>query len=288
MPDGGALISLGELSKPATVLIEKVSEAVGGIAKPWQIKRTARAEADAEIIRVEARIQISEIERRALERMVREEGQRQENIENITARALPHLKPAANPDGVEKDWITNFFEKRRLVSDDEMQSMWASILAGEANAPGSFSKKTIELAASLEKRDAQLFTRFCTFCWTIEEVSPLIFGNTEKIYNDAGINFSSLSHLDSIGLITFNSLSIFIRKELPKYATVFYYGKPVTIEFPSDKNVLKVGEALLTRSGKELASIAGATQSDEYFQYVLKKWLAEGYILSSPVITRTA
>ncbi len=39
-----SIINLGELSKPATVLIEKISDAVGGIFKPYQIIRAAKAE----------------------------------------------------------------------------------------------------------------------------------------------------------------------------------------------------------------------------------------------------
>jgi len=60
-----ALINFGELSKPATVLIEKISEAVGGIFKPYQIKRVARAEAEVSKIKVQADIEISEIQQRA-------------------------------------------------------------------------------------------------------------------------------------------------------------------------------------------------------------------------------
>ena len=35
---------------------------------------------------------------------------------------------------MEEDWIANFFDKCRIVSDSEMQSLWARVLAGEANA----------------------------------------------------------------------------------------------------------------------------------------------------------
>ncbi len=49
MGEGGGLINLGDLSKPVTVLIERVSDAVGGIAKPWQIKRIAKAETKADL-----------------------------------------------------------------------------------------------------------------------------------------------------------------------------------------------------------------------------------------------
>ena len=85
MAENGSLVNIdfGSLSKPATVLIEKISDAVGGIAKPGQIIRVAKAEADAEVIKARARIEISELEERALHRMVREEGLRQENIESI-------------------------------------------------------------------------------------------------------------------------------------------------------------------------------------------------------------
>jgi hypothetical protein len=34
MPEGSSLINLGEISKPATVLVEKISEAVGADLDP--------------------------------------------------------------------------------------------------------------------------------------------------------------------------------------------------------------------------------------------------------------
>jgi hypothetical protein len=44
-----SLINIGELAKPATVLIEKISDAVGEIYKPYQAKRVAKAETEAEL-----------------------------------------------------------------------------------------------------------------------------------------------------------------------------------------------------------------------------------------------
>jgi len=181
MAEGGGnnLINLGDLSKPATELINRVSDAVGGIAKPWQMKRVARAEVEAEKIRAEGSVEISEIERRGLERLVREEGQKQENIENITAKAIPNLGSEAKPENIEKDWLTHFFDRSRLVSDEEMQTLWANLLAGEANAPGQFSRRTVELVGTFDKKDAQLFTDLCKFVWfpTIRDIpsaQPLV------------------------------------------------------------------------------------------------------------------
>lgn len=286
MSDGGSLINLGKLSKPATVLIEKISDAVGGIAKPWQIKRVASAEAEADIIRAQARIQISEMEQRALIRMVHEEGQKQENIESITAKAIPLLEEHAKPEAVERDWLAQFFDRCRLVSDDEVQSLWASILAGQANRPGSFSKKTLDLVSTLEKADAQLFTRFCTFAWMVDGVTAMILDINNPIYSKYGINFSALTHLEDIGLLKFDHLAGYVRQGFGKYATVFYYGKPVTIEFQNDENRLETGKVLLTRAGQELAVICGSTGSDDHFEYVLSEWHKRGFVLSTPLNTR--
>jgi hypothetical protein len=44
MSQGGGLINLGDRTKLATILIEKISDAIGGIFRPHQICRIAQAE----------------------------------------------------------------------------------------------------------------------------------------------------------------------------------------------------------------------------------------------------
>lgn len=62
MGEGNSLVNLGDLSKPATVLIEKISDAIGALYKPRQIKRIAQAEAEAEKIKALAGIEVTEIQ----------------------------------------------------------------------------------------------------------------------------------------------------------------------------------------------------------------------------------
>lgn len=80
---GASLMNIGDLAKPAVVLIEKVSEAVGGIFKPWQIKRVAAAEAEANLTKTQNRMQVLGLEERALKRLIKEETKKQENIEAL-------------------------------------------------------------------------------------------------------------------------------------------------------------------------------------------------------------
>ncbi len=289
MPDKFSLVNLGDLSKPATVLIERVSDAVGGIFKPQQIKRIAKAEAEAKIIKTLAKIEISEIEQRALTRFVKEEGKKQENIERITAQAAQQLGDKARPEDLDDDWIANFFEKCRIVSDNEMQSLWAKLLAGEATTPGTFAKRTVGFVSNLDKTDAHMFTKLCTFAWQIGNIVPLVFDVRHEIYEKHEITFNILSHLDAIGLISFAHLAGYKRAKLPKNVIVWYYGQRLELEFPKDEdNELEIGKVLLTKVGQELAPICGSNRSDEFYQYVVEKWIGENLSPHSPLTQQSS
>lgn len=282
MTEGNSLINLGDLSKPATVLIEKVSNAVGVIYEPYHTKRMARAEVEAEKIKALARIELNELEQRALERFVHQEGRKQENIERITAEAAAALPQDAKVENLDEDWVAHFFKQCDTVSDKEMQSLWARLLSGEASNPGTFSKRTVDFISSIDKKDAALFTAFCQFVWVLGEVSPLVYEFENDIYTKQGINFATLKHLDSIGLISFESVSGYARKGFGKHAHAFYYGTPTAIEFAGEaNNQIDVGHVLFTSIGKELVPICGSEKNLEFYEYVIKKWYQQGLVLSS-------
>ena len=268
-----SLIDLGNLSKPADTLIKKVSDAVGGLFAPYQVKKMAKAEAEAAMIKAQSETEITDLHRRAVHRWIEEEAQRQKNMEDITAKALPQLDEKATPDSVEDDWLVNFFDKSRIVSDNEMQELWSRVLAGEANTPGTYSKRTVNFLSDLDKADAELFAKLCGFGWMIGDVVPLVFDVRAEIYNKHGINFNSLSHLESIGLIQFNSIAGIKRRNLTKKFAVLYYGKPLTLEMPKDDdNELGIGKVLLTKIGQELAPICGSESVEGFRDYVMDKW----------------
>lgn len=282
MADGNSIINLGDLAKPATVLIEKVSNAVGVLYEPRRIRKKAEAEAEAEKIKALAGIELTEIQQRGIERLVHQEARKQENIESITAEAAKELPPNAKAEDLDEDWIAHFFDRCEKVSDKEMQSLWSSLLAGEATNPGTYSKRTVDFVASMDKKDAELFTKFCQFTWVIGEPAPLIFDASDEIYTRNGINFSSLKHLDAIGLISFESVSGYRRQGFGKQTIIFYFGMPTLVEFSGDKNnEMKVGKALFTQAGKELVAICGAKRNQEFYEYAIDKLSKQSLCLSS-------
>ena len=275
-----SIVKLGNVLKPAETLFKKISKGVGGLAAPWQIKRVAEAKIEAahsaaEIARIEAHseIEVIDLRQRAAQRRIEEDTRHQKNMEDITAKAIPHLNEEAKPGDMEDDWVANFFDKCRLVSDSEMQSLWARVLAGEANAPSTYSKRTVNLLSDLDKSEAELFTQLCGFGWIVRSFVPLVFDEKTEIYNRHGINFNTLSHLESIGLVHFASPNNFKRFNLPKICFVHYYDKLLLLELLEEAdNALDIGKIRLTKIGQELAPICGSKPVDGFYEYVKNQW----------------
>lgn len=277
MGDSNSVIDIGKLAEPATKLVEKISDAIGGIAKPWQIRRVARAEADAEIIKAQAAIEVTDLQKRALERFLNEEAKKQANIESITEKALPLLEDKSTPEKMEDDWITNFFDKSRLISDEQMQTLWSRLLAGEANQPGKFSKRTIDVLSSLDKSDAELFSKLCSFVVNIGPLAPLIYDVEAPIYTTHGVNLNSIIHLENIGLIHYESLANYNHTGV-RNSHAIYFDRPLYLSFPKEKPKLTLGHVMFSQTGRQLVHIVSASPVEGFEGYLAEKWKQLGYI----------
>lgn len=282
----GALVNVGELAKPVTVLIEKISNAVGVLYEPTAIRRKASAEADALQLRTLGELAATDLQKRAMQRLLHQEERKQANIESITEQAIKDVPETANSSALGEDWLAYFFSQCELVSDTEMQVVWAKLLSGEATSPGSFSKRTVELVARMEKKDAALFTLFAQFVWNFGQPAPVVFDHKTPIYKDAGITFDGLAHLEALGLIQFQSLTGYSR-EWPAgslFGLVTYFDEALIIENLSGAPLsLTTGQCVLTKAGQELFRVCGAKKNLEHMHHVLTRWADEGKLLYSPL-----
>ena len=74
------------------------------------------------------------------------------NLAQIVTKAKDALPPGQVPD-VEPDlaWTSSFSEAAQDVSDEEMQEMWARVLAGEVARPGTTSLRTMNVLRNLDQ-----------------------------------------------------------------------------------------------------------------------------------------
>jgi hypothetical protein len=254
------LINLGELSKPVTVLLEKISDAIGTLYEPTRLKRMAKAEVEANKIKQIGAFELeSELEERTLKRLIHEESVKQLNIESIIDKALPEIKESANPKRIEDDWINQFFSKCKNSSNEDVQIIWSKILAGEANLPGSYSLQTLSILEQMQKQQAIAFTNLTRCTLFIPNMNfPFVEDYEDNYYIDRNITFTSLLNLQRLGLIYFDSLSGYTIKG--DFLSIGVYTNTsrllYNISFTENKkNAIKIGSVIYTDSGKELLKV---------------------------------
>ncbi len=156
-----------------------------------------------------------------------------------------------------------------------MKTLWSKILAGEANMPGSFSKKTVNVLSDFDKQSAELFVNLCGLGWTIDgDFFPLVFDVTSDTYHKLELNLLTLGYLESLGLVQFGPVG-FSMNSRPKT----YYGKVVNLTLPKEsENTIQLGHVLLTLPGRQLAEVIGSKPVEGFFEYVYDRWAKESLV----------
>lgn len=247
----------------------------------------ARAEADALLITRHAQIEASELQQRAVQRFIYQETRRQENFESTVSKALPFVATDSHPERLSDQWIAKFHDGCRDVSDDEAQEIWAKILAGEANRPGSFSYRTIGVLQEMDQAEAEGFSILCSFAVGLDIhggiMQPLVFENQDGegvggIYKNHGLSFGVLSTLESIGLVRYSPgmfSPTFSLTSVPRFITISYFGEELTLEMPEEQdNTVVIGSVHFTGPGEQLARVCQRNKVPGFFDYatgVLKR-----------------
>lgn len=273
-PDGDdnsfSLVNLGKLSKPINTLFEKISLHLGAFLKPTHIRREAKAKAEASIIKANAEIEVQTLKDRAAARKEAEEIRNQRNLEQILVSAVPQVNDNAKPETINDDWLANFFDKGKLISEPEMQDLWSKVLAGEANSPGKFSKRTVNFLAEMEKEDADSFSKLLNFCIDLGHPNLLIFDHKAPIYEKNGIDFRSLKHLESLGLIQVSDFADFVLEVKHPRFMIRYFDQDISVDLSrQDKKQLPLGKARLTKLGLQLAGLCSTKPIPGFVKYII-------------------
>lgn len=277
----GSIVDLGKLSEPITALINRAADAGSVIYEPTRIVRKAKAEAKADKVRTLSDVEVKDIRLRAQLRIEQEQISDQRNIETIAGKAMGMLNEDAKPNEIDLDWLRNFFDKCRLTSDEDIQMLWAKILASEANQNNSFNKRTVFAVSQLSKREALKFSQLCRCLCSIIDDTPDMFVFVEKLEASpkGGLSFVDINHLSMIGLTTISSSGYSKMCDTDK-PILFYFGESYKIEVCSKNRELFIGQVLLSEIGRELANICDVEPMPNFVSNLEAVWLKKNQIKS--------
>ena len=215
------------------------------------------------------------------------------NIDAITREAVSDMSSDNLQENTEKlrnlhpDWAVHVREAAEKTSEPYMRSLWAKILAGEAEHPGSFSKNTVDVVSKLSQKDAQMFTDFCQFVWTNNEgrATPLVYDWHHPIYQSPDHFFDTVKQLTHLRLLFLDSVAGYINVFEGSSVCWAYQDISVRLNLPSGDSVkykdslcpMNLGHVTLTEAGEQLCSICGAKTNNSFFLYILEKWKEWGY-----------
>ena len=72
-----------------------------------------------------------------------------------------------SPATPQPDWLDAFEDGASRAYDDEVRAIWAQLLAGEINRPGTFSKRTLTTLNNMSPLEAQRFRELCSWCFDV-------------------------------------------------------------------------------------------------------------------------
>ena len=187
---------------------------------------------------------------------------------------------------VDHDWTARFFSDVQDVSSEDMQQLWARILAGEVERPGSTSIKTLGILKNLDKATASLFRTFCSMSVSITpDGEHFMDARVPSLGGDAGSNalrqyglgFSSLNVLNEHGLIisdynSWSDIRASIGLDLPQGQALvripFCHQRKYWILVATRDGIqgreFRLSGVALTKSAQELSRIVGLVPTEQY------------------------
>lgn len=203
-------------------------------------------------------------------------------LANVASLAGAKLDENADPTKLNANWRERFITHASNIADEDMHDAWSRILAGEVNAPGSFSIRTIATLADMQRLDAQAFCDLCQFTWhhvnghpsSVPQLVVVRFGVPHTPLA-RGIAFHQLNDLESFGLVARGNYSITAR--VGGGTTVLAHaGDPtsrVSLKTQDTSFEIPMGEVSFTTTGAQLARIVDIEKPPpEYVETCFHLW----------------
>ena len=94
-----------------------------------------------------------------------------------------------------------------------------------------------------------------------------------KIYDKNGIDYETLKHLDSLGLVQYSVTEIKLVNALTGMKKVSYHGSILVLEAPDNRAYdVNLGHVMLTATGSELCRLFENEPVNGIFEHVKGKW----------------
>lgn len=236
-------------------------------AEAYAVVRNVEAQNEATLVKIEG-------EERIAQYIYARESRKMSNLQQIVNQAKTQFTEGEqiSPEPVNEDWQNRFFSIAEDISDEEMQKLWANILAGEVKRPKSFSLRTLDVLRNLSKEEAELFT----------QANQFYLANNYICTEPLALEFLQYFKLSDAGLI--NNESLFKTWQIDKHDKLLvYYRDDIFLNLYNDTDhdiTIQIYVKRLTLAGAELRKLCGPSSTDVFLPKLAAKIMSHGVRLT--------
>lgn len=213
-------------------------------------------------------------------RFLTQELRKQKNLEQIFDKTEKTLEneQAESQENLSKplseDWLSYYIEGARKISDEQVQDLWAKILAGEIITPKTFSKRTLDVLLRLSPEEANLFEKVCGY--VVEISNNVVIINEEKLNYPNYFTYLEIMRLGECGLINTSNTSSLNANIAPASKFAIIYGNDTIVGESTRQENIHLPIYPLTVTGIELSKIVSPNRKYDYVRN-LTQYLKDKY-----------
>ena len=222
---------------------------------------------------IQAQLSSDIVLERAEQRRRENERREQRNLEiiaRLTAEELQDEEESISEEKVDEDWLARFFSIAKDINSDELQMIWAHILAGEIKAPGTISLRTLECVRNISKAEAETFQKILPYVIYVKGGSLFVIRD-ESLNNKYGIHYGELFCLGECGLLNVSSTLNYKITVCDDDATIAFTESDLCLAKMEKGEISKIVIDIypLTKVGCELFRLLPKESNRDYFVDVI-------------------
>ncbi|WP_273163754.1 DUF2806 domain-containing protein [Massilia timonae] len=201
------------------------------------------------------------------------------NIAETVLLAEQILAENPNPapsESIEDDWLAIWRDHVSKVSSERLQYLWASALAGEVAAPGSYSIRTLDFLRTLSKVEAEEIAEVAQY-----QLQGAIVKDVEPILSDDGLSFGDLLKMRELGILAgvggTGLATKYSSVEDDRYIRVLRSHDKLLIVQRDEMVDLKLTVFKFTTLGQQIMELGNFKANIKYLRNVGRRLVAQGY-----------
>lgn len=266
-------IDLKPLSDLRIALLDKIEKGTGWIFST----ETAKKQGYKNIIdEISKREDINPIDRAVIISQFNKIKKEHKNRAQIIDKAVKLLEKGDNPEKIKDDWLIEFFDLCKNVSDEELQFVWARVLQKECTEDGKSSLRLLRTISDITKNEINMITKIAkniNYATANSEYWGIVCSEMQFL-ETIGISLDEIMELEELGVIKRETFSF---KDGSKfsYCNVNYaikYKKKSYLNLTKFVNFFR-----LTQVGMEILNLAEIDFENHNILENLKKALEKDF-----------